>query len=83
MMSHYERRISEITGHTDIEIINEIEDIMRNDIFHSTLDWQSRQQFIEAAILAEKIRLDYVENGPKYEAKFMDKMKLPFKLFEE
>ena len=25
------------------EDVAEIEDIMRNDIFHSTLDWQTRQ----------------------------------------
>lgn len=30
----------------------EVEDIMRNDIFHSTLDWQSREVLQEAARLA-------------------------------
>ena len=26
-----------------------VEDIMRDDIFHSTLDWQSRAQFVRGA----------------------------------
>jgi hypothetical protein len=26
-----------------------VEDIMREDIFHSTLDWQSKAQFVRAA----------------------------------
>jgi len=32
-----------------------IEDIMRNDIFHSTLDWQARAQLVRGAREAVKM----------------------------
>ena len=32
--------------------VDEIEDIMRHDIFHSTLDWQTKEELEEAAVLA-------------------------------
>ena len=32
-----------------------IEDIMRNEIFHGTLDWQTRAQFCQGARKAAKI----------------------------
>ena len=41
--------ISEATGHTDREILDNIEDCMRHTIFHSTLDWQTREQLHEGA----------------------------------
>jgi hypothetical protein len=45
----YAKMISEATGVTDPEDLAYIEDIMRNDIFHSTLDWQSKKEFDDAA----------------------------------
>ena len=45
----YQRSISKAINITDVAIINEVEDIMRNDIFHSTLDWQSHEQFVQGA----------------------------------
>jgi len=33
----------------------QVEDIMRNVIFKSTLDWQTRKEFIDAAVLAKEI----------------------------
>lgn len=48
-MTHYQNLISEATGVTDAKDLADIEDSMRNDIFHSTLDWQTRPQFIEGA----------------------------------
>lgn len=48
----YARMISEATGIIEEEQLREIEDIMRHDIFHSTLDWQSRSVFNKAARLA-------------------------------
>ena len=34
------------------EEVDGIEDIMRHDIFQSTLDWQTREELEEAAVLA-------------------------------
>lgn len=33
----------------------EIEEVMRQSIFHSTLDWQTREEFMEGAVLAKKV----------------------------
>ena len=55
-MSHYQEIIQEATNETDLKVIQQIEDIMRDDIFHSTLDWQTREQLIAAAIQAKGIR---------------------------
>ena len=41
----YQKAIAEATGVTDPAIIEQIETHMRDDIFHSTLDWQSKRQF--------------------------------------
>ena len=54
-MSHYQKLITEATGRTDPFDLHVIEDCMRNDIFHSTLDWQSRKQFISGAQEAEQL----------------------------
>ena len=45
----YQKAISKATGVTDVARISQIEDCMRNDIFHSTLDWQSARQFNQGA----------------------------------
>ena len=45
----YARTISEATGVTDPEDLADIEDSMRNDIFHSTLDWQTKSQLMRGA----------------------------------
>jgi len=45
----YAKMISEATGQTNPKILADIEDSMRNDIFHSTLDWQSKAQFNKGA----------------------------------
>lgn len=44
-MMGYQKLISEISGITDPKRLAEIEETMREDIFHSTLDWQPRKQF--------------------------------------
>lgn len=51
----YDLIINEATGVTDLALIGEIEECMRHDIFHSTLDWQTRAQLHDAARLAMKI----------------------------
>lgn len=48
-MSFYHQRIAEATGYTDREDLDLIEDCMRTTIFHSTLDWQTRDQLIAGA----------------------------------
>jgi len=58
----YAAMISEATGETDPAELREIEDMMRNTIFHSTLDWQSKAQFNRGArdavgVIAELRRL--------------------------
>lgn len=57
-MSLYSDIISKATGETDRKILRELESIMRQDIFHSTLDWQTEEQLKEAALQAQKIRTE-------------------------
>jgi len=47
-MSFYQDLIIKATGVNEKEAAY-VEDIMREDIFHSTLDWQSRAQFVRGA----------------------------------
>ncbi|PKO77990.1 MAG: hypothetical protein CVU21_05485 [Betaproteobacteria bacterium HGW-Betaproteobacteria-15] len=54
-LSGYQELIREATGVLDLEHLERIEDIMRNVIFHSTLDWQSRAQLEKAAREAMQI----------------------------
>ena len=42
MLKGYHQVINEATGVTDHNDLEAIEDSMRHDIFHSTLDWQTR-----------------------------------------
>lgn len=42
------RLIKLATGATPVELA-QIENIMRTEIFHSTLDWQTREQLVDAA----------------------------------
>ena len=44
----YRRLIQEATGAPAEDLVR-IENIMRDEIFHSTLDWQSRDQLADAA----------------------------------
>lgn len=48
----YSDMISSITGLTDRKALCAVEDHMRNDVLHSTLDWLSKAQFRSAAIKA-------------------------------
>ena len=54
MPSFYLQLIMETLGCTE-EYARAIEEIMRQDIFHSTLDWQTREQLQEAAREAQLI----------------------------
>jgi hypothetical protein len=57
MGSLYWRTITEATGVTDSKTLSQIEDVMRNAIFHSTLDWQTHAQLKEAAKQAHRMLL--------------------------
>lgn len=50
----YQHQIQEITS-APVEILPILERIMRTEIFHSTLDWQSARQFSTAAKKALKM----------------------------
>ena len=54
-MNHYQKLISEATNRTDPAELELIEDCMRHDIFHSTLDWQTREQLEDGARLAVEV----------------------------
>jgi hypothetical protein len=57
-MPTFSETIKRATGCTDAEVW-QIEDVMRCGIFHSTLDWQTREELEDAARLAfELIRQD-------------------------
>ena len=45
----YKQMIAKATGISDDAMLRRIEDCMRQDIFHSTLDWQTSRQFNKGA----------------------------------
>lgn len=49
MLRGYHPTISEATGVTDVDTLEEIEDCMRHTIFHSTLDWQTKAELMRGA----------------------------------
>ncbi len=53
--SVYAEIIYDATGVTNPDVLYELEEVMRYDIFHSTLDWQTRDQLMVAAVEAAKI----------------------------
>lgn len=53
-MSEYREIIRQATG-CDSARAAEVEDVMRNVIFHSTLDWQTREELEDAARLALEV----------------------------
>jgi len=61
-MNFYQELIVKATGANKADA-GYIEDIMRNDIFHSTLDWQSRAQLMRAAKDAAGLLVEYREAG--------------------
>jgi len=54
--THYDF-IMQATGCKRAEVPS-IDNIMRDCIFHSTLDWQTREQLDEAAVLAYSVLLE-------------------------
>lgn len=62
--NYYEQRIMACTGCTFNEVA-QVEDIMRNDILHSTLDWLSPEQFKQAAIEAYELYKIIADLSPR------------------
>lgn len=62
--SIYEDMIAKATG-APSELLPILENIMRDEVFHSTLDWQSSAQFREGARKAHRI---YLEDADFYDA---------------
>jgi transcription termination factor Rho len=54
-MSHYSKLITEATGETNPQRVADIEESMRQDVFHSTLDWQAKDHLFWGAREAVKI----------------------------
>ncbi len=61
--NHYQRLIQQATG-APLGDLAHIENIMREEIFHGTLDWQTRGRLANAARLAQR-RLE--ENRELYD----------------
>ena len=66
----YKNIIMLATGCTTEEA-EDVEDMMRNDIFHSTLDWQTKEQLEEAARVAFRLLREEQESTyPSWEIKY-------------
>lgn len=65
-MNHYEQMIVEDTGCPPPEA-HKVESIMRQDVFHSTLDWLTRGEFRRGARKAWRLLNEYRED---YEEEF-------------
>ena len=59
-LNHYQQAIVKATK-CKPEDAAEIEDLMRDVIFHSTLDWQTKAQFNKGAREAKEV-LDYMRS---------------------
>jgi len=75
-MTGYRRLIVEATGCNPNEAA-EIEDVMRDVVFHSTLDWQTRDQLIEAARLAYSVCRDRKGGTHRNPASIREVAKMP------
>ncbi len=61
----YSKSISEATGVTDQETLDKLEDYMRHEIFHSTLDWQTKAEFNKGAREALEMHKEIEKQGPQ------------------
>lgn len=78
-LNGYQKAIFEATK-CDPKDAAEIENLMRDFIFHSTLDWQTKRQFNKGAREAKEM-LDYIRSpeGIAYAAQVEDEMLNPLK----
>ena len=73
--SHYQSLIAEATGAPD-HLLPLLETLMREEVFHSTLDWQSARQLADGAMQA----YDLYRSAPAYYDKDMVLQKSRFQL---
>lgn len=70
--NYYTKAIAEVLGvavsRETIAMLDQVEEFMRNDVFHSTLDWQTKRQFAKGAREA-KAMYDYLQT-PKGREEF-------------
>jgi len=66
VLKGYAAVISKATNVTDPAMLARIEESMRKDIFHSTLDWQSARQFNKGA--REALELIQLMDSPQGQA---------------
>ncbi len=66
-LSWYQEAIIEATSCSPTDAL-EIEDLMRNIIFHSTLDWQSREVFDQGAREGLELLVELRKEDPNYVA---------------
>jgi len=57
-MNHYGKIVERATGVTDSNTQGLILEVMRNDIFHSPLDWQTAAQLSRAAKKAHRLLVE-------------------------
>lgn len=69
-MTTYQQIIAKATGVQDIATLAEIEESMRQDVFNSTLDWQTRAQLVKGAKQAYEI-VKYLRRVAALEAQGM------------
>jgi hypothetical protein len=76
--NYYQKQIIEATKCTEQEVV-EVEDIMRNEVVHSTLDWLTKRQFNKAAKDAYEV-YKYLnsEQGKKYVAEYMAELEAKY-----
>jgi hypothetical protein len=65
MANHYHQIITEATGETNAQRLAQIEESMRQDVFHSTLDWQAKDHLFWGAKEAVKILAATQESSKK------------------
>jgi hypothetical protein len=62
MLTGYGQLIVDATG-CSVNEVQEIEDIMRDIVFHSTLDWQTREELEHGARLAYAVYREMNRDG--------------------
>jgi len=64
MLSIYAKKIAEITGYRDPQVLSLIENFMREELFHSTLDWVEEGQFLCGVRESVKLLIEFGEISP-------------------
>lgn len=65
LFNGYHQIIHEVTNRTDTAELDLIEDCLRRDVFHSTLDWQPRDLLARGIAVAETVLIQSGELSPQ------------------